>query len=263
MFIKVLVPIAEHINRLVAMRLQCDIMGVTNLVVARTDSEAATLITTNIDPRDHAFILGSTNATLPPLVEVMHAAEQTGKIGSELQSIEDNWIKSANLALYPETVAKALQQQGVSQGKVDEFLKKVAETHASNSATLQIAQESFGLKTAPYWSWNSPRTREGYYRYQGGTQCAINRAVAFAPYADLLWMETKSPIYAQAKEFAEGVHKQRPGHWLAYNLSPSFNWDAAGLGEQEMKDYVWALGKLGFLFQFITVSHIVRLLSSR
>jgi hypothetical protein len=87
--------------------------------------------------------------------------------------------------------------------------------------------------------------------YQGGTQCAINRAIAFAPYADLLyvlviivialptladddifvfcvlsWMETKSPIYAQAKEFAEGVHKARPGQWLAYNLSPSFNWSA-------------------------------------
>ena len=58
-------------------------------------------------------------------------------------------------------------------------------------------------------------------------------------------METKSPIYKQAKEFADGVHKERPGQWLAYNLSPSFNWDAAGLGEREMKEYVWELGKLG------------------
>jgi isocitrate lyase len=250
---KVLVPISEHINRLVAMRLQCDIMGVTNLVIARTDSEAATLITTNIDPRDHTFILGSTNPELPPLVDIMLEAEKSGKSGSELQSIEDNWIKSANLALFPQTLGKALREQGVAQGKVDTFLKEVADTHASHDATLRLAQKSFGLKTAPYWCWSSPRTREGYYRYQGGTQCAINRAVAFAPYADLLWMETKSPIYAQAKEFAEGVHKERPGHWLAYNLSPSFNWDAAGLGEQEMKEYVWALGKLGFLFQFITV----------
>lgn len=82
--------------------------------------------------------------------------------------------------------------------------------------------------------------------YQGGTTCAIHRAIAFAPYADLLWMETKSPIYKQAKEFADGVHAAVPGQWLAYNLSPSFNWDAAGLGESEMKDYVWELGKLGF-----------------
>ena len=59
-------------------------------------------------------------------------------------------------------------------------------------------------------------------------------------------METKSPIYKQAKQFADGVHAAVPGQWLAYNLSPSFNWDAAGLGEREMKDYVWELGKLGF-----------------
>jgi isocitrate lyase len=60
-------------------------------------------------------------------------------------------------------------------------------------------------------------------------------------------METKSPILAQAKEFAEGVHAVHPEQWLAYNLSPSFNWDAAGLDTNAMKDYVWELGKLGFV----------------
>ncbi|KAK4688323.1 isocitrate lyase, partial [Tremellales sp. Uapishka_1] len=252
---KVLVPISEHINRLVAMRLQCDIMGTTNLVIARTDSEAATLITTNIDPRDHSFILGSTNPSLPALVDVMLAAEVEGKSGSALQEIEDGWMKKANLQLYPSTLAAAMKKQGIDQGKIDRFLSQVAGTaHGSNSASSALAQKEYGLKTLPYWNWDTPRTREGYFRYQGGTQCAINRAIAFAPYADLLWMETKSPIYAQAKEFAEGVHKERPGQWLAYNLSPSFNWDAAGLGEKEMKDYVWELGKLGFLFQFITLA---------
>ncbi|ORY22123.1 isocitrate lyase [Naematelia encephala] len=252
---KVLVPISEHINRLVAMRFQCDVLGTTNLVVARTDSEAATLISSNIDPRDHAFILGSTNPSLPPLVDVMLAAELEGKSGSTLQTIEDEWTKSAGLALYPQVLASALSKQGVSKSTVDKFLSQVAGTaHASRSGALQLAQKQYGLKSTPHWDWDSPRTREGYYRYQGGTQCAINRAVAFAPYADLLWMETKSPIYAQAKEFAQGVHKERPGQWLAYNLSPSFNWDAAGLGEKEMKDYVWSLGKLGFIFQFITLA---------
>ncbi|WVF66491.1 isocitrate lyase [Kwoniella sp. CBS 6097] len=252
---KVLVPISEHINRLVAMRLQCDIMGVTNLVIARTDSEAATLITSNIDPRDHAFILGSTNPDLISLNEIMVAAELEGKSGSALGAIEEEWLKKANLQLYPETLANALKAQGVDKSKIDQFLSQVSGTaHASNNAALQLAQQKYGLKSAPYWNWDTPRTREGYYRYQGGTQCAINRAVAFAPFADLLWMETKSPIYAQAKEFAEGVHKERPGHWLAYNLSPSFNWDAAGLGEKEMKSYVWDLGKLGFIFQFITLA---------
>ncbi|KAL1408903.1 isocitrate lyase 1 [Vanrija albida] len=245
---KVLVPISEHINRLVAIRLQCDIMGTTNLAVARTDSEAATLITSNIDSRDHAFILGSTNAGLKPLVEVMAAAESSGKNGAALQQIEDEWTKAANLQLYADVLAAALKKEGKNPAQ---FLKEAE--HASNKEALAIAKRH-GLQSVPFWDWDAPRTREGYYRYRGGTRCAINRAIAFAPYADLIWMETKSPIYAQAKEFADGVHAKVPGQWLAYNLSPSFNWDAAGLGPKEMKEFVWELGKLGFVFQFITLA---------
>ena len=81
----------------------------------------------------------------------------------------------------------------------------------------------------------------------------MNCAVAFAPHCDALWMETKKPILAQAKEFAAGVHAVHPNAWLAYNLSPSFNWEAAGLGEREMRDFIWELGKLGFVWQFITL----------
>ena len=247
---KVLVPIQEHINRLVAIRLQFDIMGVENLVVARTDSEAATLITTNIDGRDHAFILGSTNPALRPLVDVMLEAEKAGKTGDALQAVEDEWIKSADLATFPTVLAKAVQSQNSSISQ-SQLLKRIA--HLAYPEALNVAKTEFRLTNPPYWDWDSPRAREGYYRYQGGTLCAINRAVAFAPYADLLWMETKKPMYDQAKEFADGVHSAHPGHWLAYNLSPSFNWDAAGLGTHAMKSYVWDLAKLGFIWQFITV----------
>ncbi|KAI4525533.1 isocitrate lyase [Schizophyllum commune Loenen D] len=248
---KVLVPISEHINRLVAIRLQYDILGVENLAIARTDSEAATLITSNIDARDHAFILGSTNPNIGALNDVMLAAEREGKNGDELQATEDNWLASANLQLFSKTLADALTAEGASSANVEKFLARVA--HASYPEAVAVAQKEFGLKTVPFWDWDAPRTREGFYRYQGGTQCAINRAVAYAPYADLLWMETKKPILAQAKEFAAGVHAVHPGHWLAYNLSPSFNWDAAGLGEDDMQSYVWELGKLGFVWQFITL----------
>ena len=249
---KVLVPIQEHINRLVAIRLQCDIMGVENLAVARTDSEAATLITSNIDGRDHAFILGSTNPSLKPLNYVMVEAEAAGIAGSQLQAIEDKWIAEARLQLFSTTLANALSKEGKSKSMTDRFLARVA--RVAYPQAVAIAKQEFGLKTVPYWDWDAPRTREGYYRYQGGTKCAINRAVAFAPYADLLWMETKKPILSQAQEFAAGVHAVYPGKWLCYNLSPSFNWDAAGLGDKEMESFVWELGKLGFVWQFITVS---------
>jgi len=248
---KVLVPIQEHINRLVAIRLQMDIMGVENLVVCRTDSEAATLITTNVDERDHAFILGSTNSGLRPLFTVMNEAEASGKTGDALQDVEDQWVEQANLQTFSSVLAGALRAQGTPSSKIADFISRTA--HISYSAAVRAAQSEYGLKTLPFWDWDAPRTREGFYRYQGGTQCAVNRAICFAPYSDLLWMETKKPILAQAREFANGVHAVYPEQWLAYNLSPSFNWEAAGLGEREMRDYVWELGKLGFVWQFITL----------
>lgn len=249
---KVLVPISEHINRLIAIRLQYDIMGVENLVVARTDSEAATLITTNVDERDHPFILGTTNRDLQPLVEVMTAAERSGKQGDVLQAVEDDWTSKAGLCLFSDAVVQAMAKKGMSSKTQKEF--KDAASKLSNQAARDLAAK-YGIDASSgfFWDWDAPRTREGFYQYRGGTQCAVNRAVAFAPYADLLWMETKSPILAQAKEFADGVHAVYPNQWLAYNLSPSFNWDAAKLSEQQMKEYVWDLGKLGFVWQFITL----------
>jgi len=247
---KVLVPISEHINRLIAIRLQYDIMGVENLAVARTDAEAATLISSNVDERDHPFILGATNEHCAHLVVDMNRAERAGKNGDQLQQVEDDWTRDAGLMLYPDAVVQAAKAKKVGQAKINEFLKESG--RVSHHKAVRLAKEILGV--APFWDWEKPRTREGYYRYQGGTQCAINRAVAFAPYCDLLWMETKSPILAQAKEFAEGVRKAHPGKWLAYNLSPSFNWSAAGLDENQMKGYIWELGKVGFVWQFITLA---------
>jgi len=246
---KVLVPISEHINRLIAIRLQYDIMSVENLVVCRTDAEAATLISTNVDERDHAFILGATNESLSPLVEVMTKAEKEGKNGEQLQAVEDDWTSKAGLKLFGDAIKEELSKKKVSADKIDEFLVKIA--HVSHAKSVKLLKSEFGVEL--FWDWDLPRTREGYYRYQGGTQCSINRAVYFAPYCDALWMETAKPILSQAKEFSQGVKSVHPNKWLAYNLSPSFNWDAAGLDETAMRDYIWELGKLGFVWQFITL----------
>jgi isocitrate lyase len=164
---KVLVPISEHINRLVATRVQFDIMGVENLIVARTDSEAATLITSNIDPRDHAFILGATNPNLKPLVVEMADAQAAGKHGDDLQAVEDNWVTAANIKLYRDAVADALKAKGKN---ANEWLEK--SEFMSNPEARKLAK-SYGVEV--HWDWDLPRTREGYYRYQGGTRCAINR----------------------------------------------------------------------------------------
>jgi isocitrate lyase len=259
---KVLVPINEHINRLVAIRAQADIMGTDLLAIARTDSEAATLITSTIDHRDHAFIVGSTNPNLQPLNDLMVAGEQAGKSGEELQAIEDQWIAQAGLKLFNDAVVDTIKA-GVHVNKdalIKEYLTAVK--GKSNSEARAIAKGITGVDI--YWDWDAPRTREGYYRYQGGTQCAINRAVAYAPFADLIWMESKLPDYAQAKEFADGVHAVWPEQKLAYNLSPSFNWKKA-MPRDEQETYIKRLGALGYAWQFITLAglHTTALISDQ
>jgi isocitrate lyase len=245
---KVLVPISEHINRLVAARVQFDIMGVENLIIARTDSEAATLITSNIDPRDHPFILGATCPTKYTLAEAMSRAEAEGKTGAALQAVEDQWLAEARLKLYSEAVADELKRLG----KFEELRNWWARVDELSNSEARALAKSYGVEI--FWDWDSPRAREGYYRYQGGTKCGIARAVAYAPYADLLWMETAKPILSQAREFAQGVLAKRPYAMLAYNLSPSFNWDAAGMNDQQIRDFVFELGRLGFCWQFITLA---------
>ncbi|ETN45305.1 isocitrate lyase [Cyphellophora europaea CBS 101466] len=259
---KVLVPINEHINRLVAIRAQADIMGVDLLAVARTDSEAATLITSTIDHRDHGFILGSTNANLQPLNDLMVAAEQQGKVGDALEAIESKWIEQAHLMLFDDAVVKAINE-GVhvdKKGLIEKY--KQAAKGKSNSEARAIAKGITGVDI--HWDWDAPRTREGYYRFQGGCPAAINRAVAYAPYADMIWMESKLPDYKQAEEFASGVHAVWPEQKLAYNLSPSFNWKAA-MEAKDQETYIKRLGELGYCWQFITLAglHSTALISNK
>ncbi|RGB25594.1 isocitrate lyase [Rhizophagus diaphanus] len=247
---KVLVPISEHINRLIAIRVQYDIMGVNNLIVSRTDSEAATLLTSNIDVRDHAFILGSTNPNLRPLAEIMQEEEAKGVSGNQLAAIEEKWLSDAKLKLYNDAVIDAIKAS-ILPDKNSLLQKWSSQYQGLSHYNATKLAKSLGVDV--FWNWDTPRTREGLYRYQGGTKCAINRAIAYAPYCDLLWMETAKPIRAQAQEFAEGVHKVHPEIMMAYNLSPSFNWDAAGMTDEEIRTYISDLGKLGFVWQFITL----------
>jgi isocitrate lyase len=192
----------------------------------------------------------------------MVAGEQAGKSGEELQAIEDQWIAQAGLKLFNDAVVDTIKA-GVHVNKdalIKEYLTAVK--GKSNSEARAIAKGITGVDI--YWDWDAPRTREGYYRYQGGTQCAINRAVAYAPFADLIWMESKLPDYAQAKEFADGVHAVWPEQKLAYNLSPSFNWKKA-MPRDEQETYIKRLGALGYAWQFITLAglHTTALISDQ
>jgi len=155
---KVLIPVQQHIRNLNAARLAADVMRVPTVIVARTDAESATLLTSNIDERDHQFI-------------------------------------------------------------TDE------------------------------------RTEEGFYKLdpkQAFERCVV-RGIAYAPYCDLLWMETSTPDLAQAKKFAEAIRKECPNQMLAYNCSPSFNW-SKNISENDIKIFQNELGAMGYKYQFITLA---------
>ncbi|MGF1528031.1 MAG: isocitrate lyase [Candidatus Competibacterales bacterium] len=154
---KVLVPTKEAVEKLVAARLAADICGVPSLILARTDAEAANLLTSDVDERDRRFIVPG------------------------------------------------------------------------------------------------ERTSEGFYRVNNGLDQAIDRALSYAPFADLLWCETKTPDLAEAKRFAEAVRKEFPEQMMAYNCSPSFNWKK-NLSDADIAVLQRELGAMGYKFQFITLA---------
>ena len=105
-----------------------------------------------------------------------------------------------------------------------------------------------------YFDWDACRTDEGYYRLKGDIDFCARRAIAFADYADIIWAETHSPDLKQAAEFAEKVHAVKPNAMLGYNNSPSFNWDLHFKNSEDLEAFIPAMGKLGFVWQFVTLA---------
>ena len=153
---KVLIPTRQHVRTLNAARLAADVAGVPSIIVARTDSLAADLITSDIDERDRPFLTGD-------------------------------------------------------------------------------------------------RTEEGFFRTRPGIDTVLARGHAYAPYADLLWVESDKPNLELARTFAESIHREFPGKKLAYNCSPSFNWKSH-LDDHQIASFQRELAAMGYAFQFITLA---------
>jgi isocitrate lyase len=252
---KVLVSTQEHIDRLVAARLATDILGTNTIIVARTDAEAATLLDSNVDARDHPFILGVTTPGLPSLNQTLEEAKKAGR--QDLDQVSKEWSNRARLMTFSEAVIYKIQNSNLS-----EYQKRAMEEKwmasdpysLSNAASRRVADTLFQQKNAIEFNWEKCRVREGYYQTKPGIMYCIQRARAYAPYADLIWMETAKPDIADARSFAEGVKAKFPHQMLAYNLSPSFNWDASGMTDAELAAFNDDLGRLGYTWQFITLA---------
>jgi isocitrate lyase len=252
---KVLVPIGEHVNRLNSARYQWDLMGAETLLIARTDSESGKLLSNAIDVRDHEFILGVADETVAPLAEVLQQMELQGAAGPEIDKFEADWVKTHKLVTFDEAVTAHLEKDGASASTISEYTEAVkANPNMSLPARRELAK-TFTKDNAPVsFSWDVPRTREGYYHYKAGFPAAIKRAKAFAPYADLLWLETATPSVELAASFAAPIREEFPHKKLVYNLSPSFNWMAHGFTDETLKSFIWDLAKNGFVLQLISLA---------
>merc|ERR1739848_265562 len=127
------------------------------------------------------------------------------------------------------------------------------ESRKMSLTQMRKAAASHGFPDV-HFDWEAARSVEGYYRIKGSTEFCIERAIAFAPYADAIWMETGKPILSQATQFAKTVRAAVPHQMLAYNNSPSFNWDSSGMTDAQMESFIFDLAKLGYCWQFITLA---------
>ena len=191
------------------------------------------------------------------LEESAKAFQQAGGSSAEalLERVEtaylEAWQAEANLTSYPQAVADVIEFRASEGERFDMSAEEwLAFANRTSFHAARARARSMGIDII--WDCEASKTLEGYYQIQSGIQYAVARSLAVAPFADLLWMETKTANLADARRFAEAIHAEFPSKMLAYNLSPSFNWDTTGMSEEEMRRFPEELGKLGFVFNFTT-----------
>ncbi|KAK1215329.1 mitochondrial 2-methylisocitrate lyase [Marasmius sp. AFHP31] len=201
------------------------------LIIARTDAESGKLISSAVDVADHEFVKGTTVPGKP-------LAEVTGAEGKEVDRIEGEWMGGHRLVTFGEAEA-AIKVSTIKdkEGAVKTF--RDATVGKSISDMREIAKDIL-----------VPCTQEGYYHVTSG----LGRATTFAPYADLVWLETKTPDIEEARYFARKIHETYPETRSVYNSSPSFNWSAHGFSETDLKNFCWELGKEGSVLQSISLA---------
>ncbi|MDQ7064351.1 MAG: isocitrate lyase [candidate division KSB1 bacterium] len=178
-------------------------------------------------------------------------------------------IEAGAAAVHLEDQLSSLKKCGHMGGKVlvpeREFVQKLVAARLAADVlgvpTVLIARtdaNSASLIRSDFDEVDEPfitgeRTTEGFFRIKGGLDYAIARALAYVPYADMIWCETSKPDLGEAREFAQAIHEKFPGKLLAYNCSPSFNWKK-NLDDKTIAEFQEKLGEMGYKFQFVTLA---------
>ena len=161
------------------------------------------------------------------------------------------WEEEAGLETYGEAVAEVLEFRA-GEGEPLEMSAPQWRRFAERASLWAAKEKAKTLGVQIIWDCEHGKTPEGYYQIRGGIPYAIAKSLAAAPFADILWMGTKTADLDDARQFADAIHAVFPDKMLAYNLSPSFNWDSTGMSDEKMQRFPEELGKMGFVFNFIT-----------
>ncbi len=161
------------------------------------------------------------------------------------------WQAQAGMKTYGLAVAEVLEFRAAEGERFDMTLEEWL-AFAKRASFYEARERAKSMGIHVIWDCELPKTPEGFYHIQAGIDYAIAKSLAVAPFADVLWMETKTADLEDAEKFAHAIHAQYPNKMLAYNLSPSFSWDTTGMNDEQMKRFPEELGKLGFVFNFIT-----------
>lgn len=168
----------------------------------------------------------------------------------------DAWETAAGLTTYAEAVADQMASR-IEEGeefRIDgrSFDVRGWQEFAAAVGLEEAQKRADALGLDVKWDQELAKTPDGYHQVQNGIDYAVAKSLAAAPFCDLLWMETKTADLSDASRFANAVHAVYPEKMLVYNLSPSFNWDTTGMSDEEMRRFPDELGKLGYVFNFIT-----------
>jgi isocitrate lyase len=161
------------------------------------------------------------------------------------------WQAEARLKTYGQAVADVMESR-TDEGECFDMSVEDWLAFSKRASFYEVRERAKSMGIQVVWDCELPKTPEGFYQIQSGIDYAIARSLAVAPFADMLWMETKTADLEDARMFAHAIHAEYPDKMLAYNLSPSFSWDTTGMSDEEMKRFPEELGKLGFVFNFVT-----------
>ncbi|MGA8538780.1 MAG: isocitrate lyase ICL2 [Terriglobales bacterium] len=193
----------------------------------------------------------STITERAPALTKMSAAELDAALDKIDTRYVESWQTEAGMKTYGMAVAEVIEFRAAEgerfEMSVDQWL-----AFSKQASFYEARERAKSMGVHVIWDCELPKTPEGFYHLQAGIDFAIAKSLAVAPFADILWMETKTADLEDAEKFAHAIHAKYPGKMLAYNLSPSFSWDTTGMNDEQMKRFPEELGKLGFVFNFIT-----------